>query len=89
MNDQILVLGSTGLLGASLAPFLKLRNYQVNTHANKGDADFNVDLTSEIDAQKFLNQINPSVIINLTGLTSVESCQENPEAAYFINTKSS
>lgn len=83
---RVLILGSTGLLGSVLTPFLKLR-YKIITHAYSGVADFNVDLTDEVEAHKFLTKINPTVIINLAGLTSVELCQRNSSSAYLINTR--
>lgn len=82
----ILVTGATGLLGSSLTPFLKAHGYATVTHARTGGADFLADLANKDKTFELLTQIQPSVIIHLAGLTSVEFCQERPNAAYLANT---
>ena len=83
----ILVAGATGLLGSSLIPFLKTQGHAVVTQARAGGADFLVELADRNKVFEMLAQIQPKVIINLVGLTSVELCQEQPNEAYLANTR--
>ena len=85
--NKILILGSTGLLGSTLVPFLKAGGYNIVTHARKkGSADFIFDLDNWDMSCEFLTQINPALIVNLVGLTSVEFCQQETHAGYLTNT---
>ena len=85
--NKILVTGATGLLGRTLVPLLRVRGHNIVTQARVEDADFLVDLADKNNADEMLTQIQPSVIINLVGLTSVEGCQEQTNAAYLANTR--
>jgi dTDP-4-dehydrorhamnose reductase len=85
--DSILVTGATGLLGRSLVPLLRKRGHNIVTQARVGDEDFLVDLADRNNVYEMLSQIQPTAIINLVGLTSVEVCQEQTNAAYLANTK--
>ncbi len=82
-----LITGATGLLGATLVPFLKKCGHIVVTHARTGVADFLVDLADREKSFTMLTQIQPSMIINLASLTSVELCQDEPNMAYLANTR--
>jgi dTDP-4-dehydrorhamnose reductase len=84
--NTILITGSSGLLGSSLVPYLKERDYKVVTHACNSQADFMFDLTDQVKSLDFLEKINPDLIINLAGLTSVELCEENINFSYLVNT---
>jgi dTDP-4-dehydrorhamnose reductase len=50
-------------------------------------ADVSFDLLNKKELFTALSTIQPDVIVNLVGLTSVELCQEKPNVAYQINTK--
>jgi dTDP-4-dehydrorhamnose reductase len=84
---KILVTGATGLLGSTLAPYLISRGHDVVTQARMGGADYLLDLSEYEKTFSTLSEICPDVIVNLVGLTSVEFCQEQPNAAYLTNTK--
>jgi dTDP-4-dehydrorhamnose reductase len=84
---KILVTGSTGLLGSSLCPHLISCGYNVVTQSRVGRADYLFDLSDTMNSFRVLSEIQPDVIVNLIGLTSVEQCQEQPHAAYLANTK--
>jgi len=84
---KILVTGATGLLGSTLLTVLKKAGYIVKTHALTSHADYQVDLTDVEATFKLMDEINPAIIINLTGQISVELCQDKPNTAYQANTK--
>jgi len=86
--NKILILGATGLLGSTLVPHLKSGGHNIVTHARKkGTADFIFELNGCGTTCEFLTQIQPSIIINLVGLTNVELCQEETHAGYLANTQ--
>jgi len=84
---KILITGATGLLGTTLAPYLKKCGYSITTHARTGEADFQVDLADREKSFEMLTQIQWDMIINLASLTSVELCQNQPNMAYLANTR--
>lgn len=86
--NRILVCGATGLLGVPLVAKFKSLGYDIFTSARSGGVDFKFNLINYDESSKFLNEIYPNVIINLVGLTSVESCEMNPNLAYLTNTRS-
>jgi dTDP-4-dehydrorhamnose reductase len=82
-----LITGATGLLGSSLVPYLKKCGHTVVTHARTTQADLMFDLSDRIKSFESLEQIQPSVIINLVSLTSIELCEEQIHLAYLANTR--
>jgi len=76
------------MLGSTLTPTLLKMGLLVQTHSRGTEADFSFDLLNQRELFASLDEIEPNVIINLVGLTSVELCQEQPSLAYQINTKS-
>ena len=87
MMKTILITGATGLLGATLAPYLEKCGHNIATHARTGKADFLVDLADRDKSFEMLAGIQPRMIINLVSLTSVEQCQDEPQMAYLANTR--
>jgi len=85
--SKILITGASGLLGASISPYLSEQNYQVVKHGNNTYSDVNCDLTNYYSTQDILDKVYPDIIINLVALTDVDSCEKNPQEAYLINTK--
>ena len=85
--SKILITGATGLLGSSLVPYLEKCDYKIVTHAHTNQADYMCDLSDKTKLYEILDQIQPSVIINLVSLTSVELCEEQTNLAYLTNTR--
>lgn len=85
--EKILITGATGLLGTSLAPYLKKCGHKVVTHARTAQADIMFDLSDRVKSFDILKQLRPSVIVNLVSLTSVELCEKQVNLAYLANTR--
>lgn len=81
----ILLLGSTGLLGSTLLPSLQAHGYDVKAHSRSGETQYNVNLSERSATHSLLDSIKPAVIINLAGLTNVDTCEANPNAAFLAN----
>ena len=84
---MILITGSTGLLGSTLVPWLKSHGKTIATHARQTNANYTADLVNKGETFALLNKIQPSVIVNLVGLTSVEHCQDHANESYMVNTR--
>jgi dTDP-4-dehydrorhamnose reductase len=84
---KILVLGSAGLFGSTLVPFLGSRSHDVKTHSRSDGGNYQADLIDPVSANKLLEKIEPEVIINLIGLTDVERCETQPNQAYLANVR--
>ena len=87
-NEKVLILGSTGFLGACLRQFLALCDYEIYSHGFSNKAEYNADLTILDEADQLLKKINPSLIINLVAETNVDLCEINPNKAFLLNIKS-
>lgn len=82
----VLITGATGLLGSTLVPFLREAGYNVVTQARASNADFLADLADANETRALLDRLQPSIIVNLVGLTSVERCESHLNEAYLANT---
>jgi len=86
-NFKVLVLGSTGLLGSTLSPFLSSRGHLVITHGRSAEAQYKTDFSDHDNAHQLLENVKPEVIVNLVGLTDVDNCETNPNQAYLTNVR--
>jgi dTDP-4-dehydrorhamnose reductase len=84
---RVVVTGATGLLGTSLVPLLEERGHCVIGFGHGQSTDVNIDLTHEEKTISSLNDIEPEIIVNLTALTDVDRCENNPNHAYLLNVK--
>ena len=79
---KILVLGGGGMLGSSLAPFLRVNGWNVIVHSLNKTADINFDASNKKKLFENLEKIRPDVVVNLIALTSVEKCEAFPNDAW-------
>ena len=84
---MILITGATGLIGSTLVPWLKSHGRSIATQSRQTNADYNANLVDKSETFALLEKIQPSVIVNLVGLTSVERCQDNTNESYLLNTR--
>ena len=83
----MLVLGSSGLLGCTLVPFLISQRHEVKTHSRSSESQYQTDLTDSKDVCELLKKTEPEVIVNLVGLTDVDHCEIQPNQAYLDNVR--
>ena len=86
-TEKILILGGSGMLGRSLAPFLESSGHAVVTHGHSDIAMHRADITDTVETAGLLDVISPTVIINLVGLTDVDRCETQPNQAYVTNVR--
>ncbi len=84
---RVLLIGSNGLLGASLVKRLKPQYKLITVTRVSENSDYNVDMTSTNGCINLLSEIKPDIIINLAALTNVDMCEDNINLAYNVNTK--
>ncbi|MCH7504615.1 sugar nucleotide-binding protein [PVC group bacterium] len=83
---DILITGSTGMLGQALMKESQQRHFQTTGLASK-NTDLNIDITDTDILVKKLKDIRPQVIINAAAIVSHKRCEENPEQATNTNAK--
>ena len=86
-NKNLLLLGSTGLLGSSLSQYLKISGYNFYTHSLTNVGDYNVDLTNFHEVNELIKKTKPRIILNLVALTDVDLCEREPNKSYLLNVR--
>jgi len=71
--NKILILGSSGNLGNQIYKNLKKKVKFKLFHT--GLKKRKIDLTNEIELEKFILSVNPDLIINCIALTSIDECE--------------
>lgn len=84
---KFLVLGASGMLGASLVPYLLAQGHAVTAHGRSGIGYVHADLTDATTAIKLISDCLPDVVTNLAGLTDVDRCQNFPQQAWWANVR--
>ena len=77
---RILIIGSTGMLGASLFENLKKR-YNVKGFSTSSKPN-NINLIKIHNCEYIIKKHKPEIIINCTGLVSLDKCQMNLDKAF-------
>ena len=91
-KEKILIVGGSGLLGVNWA-LLKRFNYDITIGINNRLIKINHVFSIQLDTSNLtsienaINKINPNIVINVAGITNVESCEKNVELANFVNIK--
>jgi dTDP-4-dehydrorhamnose reductase len=84
---KFLVLGATGMLGASLVPALAAKGHTVQAHGRSGAGFERTDLADRGQTARLIERLAPEVVVNLAGLTDVERCQTHPQEAWLANVR--
>lgn len=78
--EKIWISGANGHIGSALVKLLDNRKYKfIATDKDE------VDITNVNDVHSFCRLNRPDIIINCSGLTDLQECEENPDLAYSVN----
>ena len=80
---NILILGSSGLLGRELYDFLK--SYQKINVIHNGLRSRKFNINNKFNLKKLILDSNPSLIINASGITNIDYCEKYTKTSYRIN----
>lgn len=85
-KKTILILGASGFLGGYVCSNFYKSNYYVIKQSRKIKKNFfKINLNDKIETEKKLQLIKPDFILNLSGLTNIEECENNYKLAYNSN----
>jgi len=84
---KLVVLGATGLLGTTLVPRLRQDGLEVLSQSRRAGADLCFDPADRGALLEALAPLRPDWVVNLAGLTDVDACQRDPDAAFRANTR--
>jgi dTDP-4-dehydrorhamnose reductase len=83
---KYLILGASGSLGAKLLHFFpKSHGTFFKSKSAAGISTRFLDLTNFKSLNLLLKEINPDVVINCSGMTSVDLCEQVPEKCWKLN----
>lgn len=82
---RVVIFGGTGLLGSSILYSLQKKGYKCFTSSQKKKSDFKSNLQSEKKILQFLKKKNPNIVINCSGETNVDLCNESFIEAFNSN----
>lgn len=87
MKQKILITGALGQLGHSIHVQLVNKYNILLTDLGKSSLkNYSIlDITSESDIKRILQDTNPEIIINLAAYTDVDGCENNPQKAFEVN----
>ena len=80
---NILILGSSGLLGRQLFEFLKSYKKINIFHNGLKSRKFNINNKSNL--KKLIFESNPSLIINASSIANIDFCEQNKKYSYKTN----
>lgn len=78
-EQKVLVTGAKGMLGADLCPIFAEKYQVIPTDIEEMDVQ---DAGSVLQT---LDEVRPAIVVHLAGLTDVDQCEREPDAAYRIN----
>lgn len=94
MKKNIIITGTNGMLGKDILLELMLENkMNIYTINRKKSNDYNAneyicDLTDFASLNNILNFIKPDIIIHCAANVNVDSCEQNKDYAYKVNSES-
>jgi len=83
---NVLLLGSTGLLGQAMARELGLRGHDVRGAA-RTSASLTLDITHDKDLIAALETIDPGLVVNCAAMVGLDECERDPVAAWRCNAR--
>lgn len=86
MSKNVVIIGSTGLLGQALIIAADNNGYNTTGIARK-NADINIDATNEDNLISSLEKIKPKIIINSAAIVNLSECEKHPNLAMKVNAK--
>lgn len=79
-REKIWISGSSGRLGTSMLRLLDPLDAEiVATDKNE------VDITNQAEVSQFVGRIRPHIIINCSGWSNRDKCEDNPDGAFLLN----
>jgi dTDP-4-dehydrorhamnose reductase len=89
---RILVTGASGLLGGKIIQNATDRGHEVfsafKEHPATMGKPVRLDQTQAEQVSEIISNIKPQAIINTAAISDVDFCEENPEAAFRVNSES-
>ena len=82
---KCLILGSYGLLGCELAPYLEGQGYFVFRHGRRAEAQCRLNFEDTNEIVEFYEKNKIDVIINLVAETGVDKCEVDIQGAFSSN----
>lgn len=79
-HEKIWISGCSGRLGTSMLRLLDPLDAEIIATDERG-----VDITNQEEVSHFLDRVRPHTIINCSGLSNRDKCEQNPDAAYLLN----
>ena len=78
---KTLVIGGSGFIGNTLMKYFSA----LGTSSSLKEGFIRLDVRDKNNAKHLIEQINPGLVINSSGLTGVDYCESHPEEAMLIN----
>lgn len=79
-HEKIWISGCSGRLGTSMLRLLDPLDAEIIATDERG-----VDITNQEEVSHFVDRVRPHTIINCSGLSNRDKCEQNPDAAYLLN----
>lgn len=86
---RLLILGSSGFLASGIDRYLTIDNrLEIYRHSySQAGIDIQADFNDGAALKSVIKHVNPDIILNCLGLTSLELCQKNPLLAFRLNAR--
>ena len=79
-HEKIWISGCSGRLGTSMLRLLDPLDAEIIATDERG-----VDITNQEEVSHFVDRVRPHTIINCSGLSNRDKCEQNLDAAYLLN----